>query len=673
MLKRKILCVLFLIIFSVTSLVAQQTVAMRCLEISKDFLSRSEWTNACVQAELGTVYDDSISDLWYIAAEAKYRSGQIPAQVLPLVVTALEKNNWIDVYKDNARLLYARLLCDTNNCLEALEQLDSNPMLYSAEAEYIRALSYYRLGTDEGYEKAREKIAVVSKLFPDDNRFPLLFFTQELKADLSYDEKVAPLAKVFVKRFVDPSKSSVELSIYAAAFAEKDLQERMLNSFEAIGLRHPMFAPVSLKAGILTESEAYEYFCSYAMEKMTIKSLIQFTSMLKTAEVKEALKTFLMSYNGILLDDVYNDNRTRLVTKYVRGRPQFISYDENLDGILEWNINCDFGEPLSISFPKNNISIYYKNFPYLESAQIDDISYSFVADSLKCTPIFFDVDKKLSELLGSFNFIIPKPLENSFELDKSDLLNYSYSISSPNSERPEGEMHISIIDGVFQQIHYLESEKKYAILNFVKGLPDTRVVDMDNDGYFELTEKYSFSEETYKDLDYYNVYSSLFGSFDFIPGVFLQSISVDLNCDTRPDFVCEYAINDEKTLSWYDSNGNKTAEYLDQPMQEKSKTSFYLSHPDKIITVEMEKKIPVSVFSYDVNSKETKTLLIFEVDGVFWVGTPALPAVSNQLKTLLDKAGVQGHGMISSYKDEKEIVTFTAVKIDDIYFGVVCE
>ena len=108
-------------------------------------------------------------------------------------------------------------------------------------------------------------------------------------------------------------------------------------------------------------------------------------------------------------------------------------------------------------------------------------------------------------------------------------------------------------------------------------------------------------------------------------------------------------------------------------MQEKSKTSFYLSHPDKIITVEMEKKIPVSVFSYDVNSKETKTLLIFEVDGVFWVGTPALPAVSNQLKTLLDKAGVQGHGMISSYKDEKEIVTFTAVKIDDIYFGVVCE
>ncbi|MBR5866738.1 MAG: hypothetical protein IKZ04_02395, partial [Spirochaetaceae bacterium] len=438
MLKRKILCVLFLIIFSVTSLVAQQKVAMRCLQISKDFLARSEWTNACAQAELGTVYDDSISDLWYVSAEAKYRSGQKPAQVLPLVITALEKNNWVDNNKDNARLLYARLLCDTNDYYGALKQLDTAPMIYSAEAEYIRILSYYHIGTEESYSKAREKLSVVSKLFPNDNRFPLVFFTQELKEDLTFDKEAAVLAQVFSKRFTNPTeksvKNSAELFIYAAAFADEDLQERMLKAFDSAGLRHPMFSVIALKAGVLTETEAYEYFCSYASESMTLKNLVQFASLIKSDEVKDALKTFLASFNGFLSDNLHGDNCIKLIAKYERGRPQYISFDDNLDGIPEWKINCDFGSPLSVVF-SDNISLTYKEYPYLSSVIADDISYSLVPNLYEWTPVKFDLNKKLEELIGENSFIVPEPLKTSFDLNQSDLIKYSSSFKCPGYER----------------------------------------------------------------------------------------------------------------------------------------------------------------------------------------------------------------------------------------------
>ena len=96
-----------------------------------------------------------------------------------------------------------------------------------------------------------------------------------------------------------------------------------------------------------------------------------------------------------------------------------------------------------------------------------------------------------------------------------------------------------------------------------------------------------------------------------------------------------------------------------------------------IVTVEMEKQIPVSVSKQNSDSKDSECLSVTESDGVYWIGNPAISDISGKVKALLEEDGRQGYSIISSYEvneeGKKDIVTFTAIKINDLYFGVVCE
>ena len=353
-----------------------------------------------------------------------------------------------------------------------------------------------------------------------------------------------------------------------------------------------------------------------------------------------------------------------------------ISFDDNLDGIPEWKINCDFGSPLSVVF-SDNISLTYKEYPYLSSVIADDISYSLVPNLYEWAPVKFDLNKKLEELIGENSFIVPEPLKTSFDLNQSDLIKYSSSFTCPGYERTEGKIQISTVDGIFQEAKYSSNDKVYATLSFASGLPVTRYVDADNDGYFELTEEYAYSVEEYENFDYSNVYSNLFGPVKFEPGVYLKSISIDLDFDSKQDFKTEYFPNDEKKLTWFDSNGNVFCEYKTQPSLEKSQTLFYMPETNAIVTVEMEKQIPVSVSKQNSDSKDLECLSVTESDGVYWIGNPAISDISGKVKALLEEDGRQGYSIISSYEvneeGKKDIVTFTAIKINDLYFGVVCE
>ncbi|MBR5866425.1 MAG: hypothetical protein IKZ04_00795, partial [Spirochaetaceae bacterium] len=232
-------------------------------------------------------------------------------------------------------------------------------------------------------------------------------------------------------------------------------------------------------------------------------------------------------------------------------------------------------------------------------------------------------------------------------------------------------------DGIFQEAKYSSNDKVYATLSFASGLPVTRYVDADNDGYFELTEEYAYSVEEYENFDYSNVCSNLFGPVKFEPGVYLKSISIDLDFDSKQDFKTEYFPNDEKKLTWFDSNGNVFCEYKTQPSLEKSQTLFYMPETNAIVTVEMEKQIPVSVSKQNSDSKDSECLSVTESDGVYWIGNPAISDISGKVKALLEEDGRQGYSIISSYEvneeGKKDIVTFTAIKINDLYFGVVCE
>lgn len=657
---------------------ANYRTALRCLELSKQFLFRSEWTNAASQAELGCAYNDSISDLWYVAAESKYQSGAIPATVLPLIAKAIEKNNWVDANQSNARLLYAKLLCDIGNCTSALEQLDKEPVLYSAEAEYIRILSYYRLGTEESVATAREKVSAAVRLFPEDNRFPLVFFTHELKEDLSYDIQVSSLASSLVQRYVEPYGISAELAIYATAFAEEELQLRMLKAFNASGLRHPLYPLVSLKAGLLTEKEAYEYYCTFAENEMHFSSLVQFLSFLQDASVKQAFKAYLTAYNGTILLDISNDKIPDMTIQYLRGRPQSVVYDNNQDGIVDFSANCDYGVPYEIVFEKEKMTLEYKRYPSLSSVDVKGANFILVADTMEWSPITLYASEPIMEYLDGFQFFIPKPVENIDleELTYENILKAVSSIIVPTKERENATVRFTVLDGKFRYGQYFCNEKPYAQLSFESGYPSVRTVDMDGDGKFELTEQYKVfipQEDQVYEKDK-QLYERLFGYCDFPDGVYLSSVFVDLDLDTKNDFMVEYSLDGGSISMWNDSEGRWVSKFQQFPDLNKTEASFRMPVTNDVVTVFIEKEVPSKVAIQNKNGEILRDLAVYLVDDVYWIGEKADSQISAQLKSALAQDGRQGVCLVLDYQTESgETKVFTAVRINGYNFGVYSE
>ena len=115
---------------------ANKNTALRCLKLAENCLVAGDWQNALNQAELGLSYDDSISDLYYIKAAASLNLGGTKADALRLISSAFERASWAGYTKNGARLFLADLLSDTCLYEESLYALDSEPYIYSADAEF---------------------------------------------------------------------------------------------------------------------------------------------------------------------------------------------------------------------------------------------------------------------------------------------------------------------------------------------------------------------------------------------------------------------------------------------------------------------------------------------------------------------------------------------------------
>ncbi|MBQ9539060.1 MAG: hypothetical protein IJU95_07295, partial [Treponema sp.] len=328
---------------------ANRRTALRCLEAASNYASQSAWSAASSQAQMGLSYDDSVSDLWYIYAVSVQKSGGSKAQVLPLVEKALAVSNWVNYNRDNSRILYADLLSDTGRSSEVFSVLDSNPPVFSSSAEYIRAKAYYRMGTPESYAAARNKISNARRIFPDDTRFPQLFFSYEDPS--SEDATVNRLAASFVsqiKLYDEGTKEEdAELEIMAAAFTKGDERKKLLQSFNARGLVHPLYAGIALEEGLIGQKEAFEYIASFADDSLNVDYMRAFVMMLDDEAVKAEAKEYFTAFCGELTCDTSGDGIDDLTVSYYRGRPQHIALDFNQDGNLEWEVFCDFGVPVS--------------------------------------------------------------------------------------------------------------------------------------------------------------------------------------------------------------------------------------------------------------------------------------------------------------------------------------
>lgn len=618
---------------------ANRKTALRLLKLSESYLSSADYLNALSKAELGLSYDSEIADLWYVMASAKMGLGSTRSEVLSLVTKSLTQGEWVDYNRDGARILYADLLCDTGRYSQAIGTLDSEPFIYSSDAEFIRSKAYYRMRTDESVSKARDKINAARRIYPLDKRFPTLFFkyeydflrSQSFLNDEDENLLVKKIAESFVSKMPEYDNPNAELEIYSVYFAPLEKQTRLAQAFSSHGLKHPLYAVIALKCGLMTEQEAWDYFCTFADEAVFQNSLYDMLLLITDSTVIESVKEHLNAFSGTLTFDTDFDLEPNLFVKYERGRPSNFLWDKENDGIVEWKCECDFGVPESLFLTQGNVNLYYENFPSIIKAVFEsekiaagEAVFTLPAESFEWSPFSVVQDEFIFNRFD-FSFYVPQVLFDVKDLDESLLLKNCSGYEIASNERPGARIYFSVLDGVPQTAEYKVNDKVYAKAQFANGFPEFRSVDNNDDGIFETVETFALDSEnsmhrTKEEQE--QVMTNLFGKAVSDSGLYLKMIQIDSNADTIPDFSEEYLAFGGKISSWdFDSDSKWDLRYKLYPKEDSSSpliedAQFYTSPERKIVTVTLWNHIPVKV-EYE---KQFFPVTQGASDSFYWVG-----------------------------------------------------
>lgn len=617
---------------------ANRRTALRCLSNATNYASEKKYGEALVQSDLGIAYDDSISDLWYLKAACSLSTGKIRAEILPLLDRSLKNDNWVNYNKDNARLMAADILSETNRLQQAMEILDANPMLYSSDAEFVRVKILYRMGDSSSLSKARNKIDGARRIYPSDTRFPLVFFKNEKPENL--DPTSRRIAEYFISQVAQYQEASpdrnAELEIHAASFATGDAKRRLLRSFNARGLKHPLYALEALKEGILTQKTAFDYVAAFADVEIDYDFLKKFMAMVDDASVLEYAAKYFEAFEGSISQDTDGDGNANLLARYRRGRPQEIFYDFEQDGSVEWSIKCDFGVPLTGNLEHRNMTFNWSQFPYLNSIEfsagalrtLSREKFVFAGESLAWTPVFMEPEAVLSQKCN-VEFFYPVLNSHVEEVSNGDLLDAASSFEIDSSVSTGEKISFVLSGGNIQQAIYYKNGKMYGHAQFEDNIPKFRIVDSDEDGIFETTEFYDIdmdgTMEVHSLEDERTVMQNLYGIPSSGSEFYLRMVQVDTNMDTVPDFTEEYLEHGGKITSWdTDSSGNWNIRHVVYPFRKMEgetlapkieDTLFYTSPKNTLVKITTIDGRPVKVF----NGNEKLSVVPGNTSDFYWL------------------------------------------------------
>ncbi|MFA6856786.1 MAG: tetratricopeptide repeat protein [Treponema sp.] len=630
---------------------ANRKTAVRFLKAAESSLIEKDWNAAYSQAQMGIAYDDSVADLWYIEAVAQNGLGNPRAEILPLVTKAVTDGQWVDYNRDGARILYADLLCDTGQYEQSVNILDASPLIYSADAEYIRIKAYYRMNTPGSVAKARSRVNGARKIYSGDTRFARLFFRYEYAMKTGrISPEVQAIADSFIVRMPEYDNPDAELEIYAALFATGGRQKRMLQAFAAHNMEHPLYAGAALAAGLMTQAQALDYFCRFADKTVSLSLLKSFVPLITDGETKAVLNEYLTAYGGVLTVDTDGDLEPNLTVQYKRGRPQTLTWDSNNDGINEWTAQCDFGVPVSVSLTGDGITLYYGTYPAVVKAvfegkngQEGPETFMIADETYNWSPFSMIVPEEFKYNLQC-DFYVPE-VQVRTPVNKAAVLSAASSYEIPSREREKGTILFTMQNGRPQSADYYSDGKMYAHTVFKNSLPVMRSVDNDGDGIFETTETFGYDPDNTMHRtasDSSQITADMFG-LSPESGIYIKMIQIDVDGDTIPDFTEEYLADGGKITSWDDDADGRWDVRFERFPRKKGdplveNTSFYVPPERKLVTVISYNGEPVKVSSGDLNYN----VIEGTNDGLYWIGKEGTPEDEKKALEMLNQTSLQG-------------------------------
>ena len=655
---------------------ANRKTAERCLSLSESFMLNDDWQNALNQAELGLSYDETISDLFYVKAAAQSNLGYKKAEVLETIKESFSKDNWINYTKNSARILYADILCATGLYDESLAVLDMEPLLYSADSEFIRIKNYYRMGTAASIAQARARLNSSRKIYPKDVRFPNLFFMFEMSF-MNYAERtgtpyeipelVQTIADSYIAKLPDYSSTDIESEIIALMFCQGEQQKRLLKAVGEKNQNHPLYAYAALKAGIISEEKAFNLFFESSNNVYDLSLLESFGTLITDPALVENFTDHLKSLEGTVYIDNDLDLLNELTVIYERGRAKTIIYDKNSDGIEEIFVNCDFGAPVSLSFDGGKIDLVYESFPSVSriTDTTDGNIYHFLSFDFNYNPFEMTVDTLFTRF--NVDFYIPLVDTEIEAPDKYILAKNASSLELETAERSGSRVNYTVFEGRPVFAVFTSGGMRYAYATIEPGCPFVRYADYDGDGVYETSETFDIDNENkYTEESDIQIIKNIFGEGTFSEKLYLKKIEIDRNGDTRIEFSEQYLGNNGKISSWdTDGDGILDYEYIRYPDLEGGKlteeTIFYSKDGTEYVSLQNEEGIP-RLLKYE---GEVVDVTAGQTENYYWVGQKG--TLAQEQKVNENIAGGITDGVVTLVKFDDEL-RLSVIKIGSAYF-----
>lgn len=684
-----VLCFLFFFFLSAQNSyeTANKNTAIRCLKLAENCLLNGDFENALKQAELGLAYDNNVSDLFYVKAAAEINLNEKKSDVLEEIKKAFECDNWVNYKKNAARILYADLLCDTDDYELSMQILDEEPLIFSADAEFIRIKNLYRIGTENSIENARLKLNSAVRVYPADERFANLFFMFEtalfknakiLNKNYEIPQIVQVISNFYIPKLPDYEGKNPEIELFASFFASEQTKNRLVRAIDSKEQTvHPLMAVAGLQAGLYSQEQAFNLFFETVCDSVLLSDLEYFALQITEPQVETLFIEKLLNFNGTIFIDSDLDLQNEIEINYLSGRPVTIKCDLNNDDNIELYAECDFGSPYFVDFMQDSCKIYYENFPNVSKINFNkenqNATFNFFADDFSFMPFSMKKNSVFEDF--GLDFYVPDISKDEFILQYDEFYNKAISVEYPVSERENAKIVYTVSGGENISAVFLQGEKNYAFCNLSK-MPFSRFVDFDNDNYFETAEIYDrigvaesaeeqAQNESLCDDDFI---LSVFGQ-NFIKNaqnkIYLKKINIDRNANSFYEFSEEYLPYNGKICYWdNDDNGIIDCKYTrfaqkdGEPLKEES--VFYDKDGNVVVIINFIDKIPIKMFEGEtevlINAGKNKNF--------YWLDNSQSAELEDKILNSVKTSILQGAVTVL----ELDNLRFSVIKAEENYF-----
>jgi len=481
-----------------------------CLERTIDLYTDGSYEQAMFQAELGRGYAPKMADFPYLKALCAFLSDEPAKYCLDYLNIAFEKGMmWHRYNAEDALLLKANLNVNMKRYNEALRIIRSLPFEIS-DAALIRAKALYGL---ERRKEAEDAIVQALDRHSFDSRFSKLFLVQEKdKRQTVYSKSIANriLENLYVWKDNDP----VLLPLSVHFEEDEKINRRNLKIYREMHTHFlPSYKPQELffagetiisniNYGVLSDEASIRELFSlkvalrdFSTGKKIVQNaiykehLLQLSKIVGNQDARELIKSLLLNYSGLILDDKNKDGIVESTLYYKAGRPDVALFDDEQNGYPRFVVECNFGIPKKVLIGEQMHTLTFDEYPFVSSFQIQDEFFqvrprvlkwqAFTLERLKLM-LFSDSEKHKSFFVLTLN-------SNVKEINEATLRH----VAAYREVKKEDEKIRTFYDrGEIISLETRIDNEVVSLVNYKNGIPSIEKNDIDRDGYFEKLQEF---------------------------------------------------------------------------------------------------------------------------------------------------------------------------------------